>query len=123
VDGIANIKTALPKGEDGEIDLDKFTGLTFSIVTNGPPQSGLPSIVGITPDQHKHLGLLARNKGDYTELCKRIYERVENEDGKILAVVLATDMKQISEAIKRHETADWINLFSEILNANQLQEE
>lgn len=123
VEGIAHAKTALPKGENGEIDLDIFTGLTFSMVTKCPPQSGLPSIIVMSPDQHKQIGLLMRNKGSYTELCKRIYEGAKIEDGRIIALVLATDMKQICEAIKRHETADWVRPFIEILHVDQFQEE
>lgn len=116
--GIAHVRTVIPKGEDGELDLDRFTGLKVSMVTGGPPQSGRPSIIVMTTDQYKQLGLLAREKGDHQELCKRVYERVKMGDGKVEALVLATDMTQIREALKCGETGNWQDLFREILSAN-----
>ena len=87
------------------------------MVTNGPPQSGRPSIIVMTPDQHKQLGLLMREEGDHRELCKRVYERVKMDDGKVVALVLSSDMARIREALKRGETGSWQDLFREIVSA------
>jgi hypothetical protein len=116
--GIAHVSTVVPKGEDGELDLDSFKGLKVSMVTNGPPQSGRPSIIVMTPAQHKQLGLLTREKGDHQELCKRVYKRVKMHDKKVVAIVLSTDMARIRDALKRGETGNWQDLFREIMSAN-----
>jgi len=52
------------------------------------------------PRPVQQLGLLAREKGDHRELCKRVHERVKMGDGKVKALVLATDMAQIREALQ-----------------------
>ena len=116
--GIANVSTMVPKGEDGELDLDVLTGLKVSMVTDRPPQSGRPSIIVMTPDQHKQLGLLTHENGDHQELCKRVYQRAKAENGKIVTLVLSRDMARIGEALKRGETGNWQDLFREIMGAN-----
>lgn len=116
--GIAHVSTVVPKGEDGELDLGSFTGLKVSMVIDGPPQSGRPIIIVMTPEQHKQLGLLTREKGDHQELCKRVYERVKMHDEKVVALVLSTDMARIRDVLKRGETGNWQDLFREIVSAN-----
>jgi len=116
--GIAHVSTVVPKCQDGELDLRSFTGLKVSMVTNGPPQSGRPSIIVMTPEQHKQLGLLTREKGDHQELCKRVYDRVKMRDGKLMALILSTDMARIRETLERGETGKWQDLFREIMSAN-----
>jgi hypothetical protein len=118
--GIAHVSTVVPKGEDGELDLGSFKGLKVSMVTDGPPQSGQPSIIAMTPAQHKQLGLLAGEKGDHQDLCKRVYERAKIHDKKIVALVLSTDAARIRDALKRGETGNWQDLFREIVSANPL---
>jgi hypothetical protein len=116
--GIAHVSTVVPKGRDGEIDLHGFTGLKVSMATDGPPQSGRPSIIVMTPEQHKQLGLLTREKGDHQELCKRVHERVKVRDGKVMALVLSTDMARIRETLARGETGKWQDLFRHIVGMN-----
>jgi hypothetical protein len=72
----------------------------------------------MTPDQHKQLALLTREKGDHQDLCKRVHERVKMGDGKVVASVLSTDMARIREALKRGETGNWQDLFREIMSTN-----
>lgn len=116
--GIAHVRTVVPKGEDGELDLDRFTSLKVSMVTDGPPQSGRPSIIVMTPEQHRQLGVLSREKGDHQDLCERVYERVKMHDDKVVAKVLSTDMARVRDALKRGETGNWQDLFREIVNVN-----
>lgn len=116
--GIAHISTVFSKGDDGEIDLDLLTGLKVSMETDGPPQSGLPSVLVMTPDQHRQLGLLMRDEGDHQELCKRVYKRAKMHHEKVAAQVLATDMARIRGALKRGETGSWQDIFREIMSAN-----
>jgi hypothetical protein len=116
--GIAHISTVVPSGDDGELDLDRFTGLKVSMVTDGPPQSGRPSIIVMTREQYKQLGLLTREKGDHQELCKRVYERMKMQDEKVVALVLSTDMARIQDALKRGETGNWQDFFRVIVSAN-----
>jgi len=113
--GIAHVSTVVPTGDDGELDLDKFTGLKVSMVTDNPPQSGRPSVIVMNREQHKQLGLLTREAGDHQGLCKRVYERVKMHDGKIIALVLSTDMTRIRDVLARGETGKWQNLFRDIL--------
>lgn len=116
--GIVHVSTIVPKGEDGELDLDSFTGLKVSMGTDDPPQSGRHSIIVMTPDQYKQLELLTRKQGDHQELCKRIYKRVKMHGEKRVTLVLSTDMARIQRALKRGETGDWQDLFREIMSAN-----
>jgi|GEM_PF-783695 hypothetical protein len=115
--GIAHISTIVQNDKDGELDLDSM-GIKVSMVTDGPPQSGRSSIIVMTPEQHKQLGLLTREKGDHQELCKRVYNRVEMRDKKVVALVLSTDMARIRDSLKRGETGNWQDLFREIVSAN-----
>lgn len=118
--GIAHISTIVPKGEDGELDLDSLTGLKVSMVTDDPPQSGRPSIVKMTSGQHKQLELLTHMNGDHQELCKRVYRRAKIANDKVVTLVLSRDMARIREALKRGESGNWHDLFREIMSANPL---
>ena len=117
---IARISAVVPVDEDGELDLDRFTSPTVSMVINQPPQSGRPTLVVMTPDQHKQMGSLAREKGDHQELCKRVYERVQMAGENVVASVLATDMAHIQAALKRGETGNWQDLFRDILKNQRI---
>lgn len=116
--GIAHVSTIVPKGQDGELDLDRFTGLKVSMETGRPPQSGKPSIIAMTPEQHQQLGSLVHQKGDHQELCKRVYESGKVHDGKVVTLVFSTDMARIRDALKRGEIGKWQDLFREIVNAD-----
>jgi hypothetical protein len=116
--GIAHVNTIVPLGQDGELDLDGLKGINVTLVTDYPPQSGQPSIIAMTTEQHKRLGLLIREKGDHQELCKRVYQKVKHQNGKVLALILSTDMAIIKSAIKKGENGNWQDLFREILNAS-----
>ena len=112
------MSTIVPRGQDGELDLDRFTGLKVSMETGRPPQSGRPSIIAMTPEQQHQLGSLAHQKGNHQELCKRVYERAKLHDEKVVTLVFSTDMARIRDALKRGETGKWQDLFREILNAD-----
>lgn len=116
--GIAHVSTIVPKGEDGELDFDSFTGLKVSMVTDDPPQSGRPSIIKMTSDQHKQLALLTHKNGDHQQLCKRVYRRAKIANDKVMTLVLSRDMARIQEALKRGETGNWQDLFREIMGAS-----
>ncbi len=117
--GIAHIRTVVPTGEDGELDLTLQTGLKVSVTTDGEPQSGRPSIIQMTSEQHKKLELLSRQAGDHQELCRRVYQRVKIANEKILSLILSRDMARIAEMLKRRETGGCPDLFREIMLANQ----
>lgn len=114
--GIAKLNTVVPITADGELDDSAFTGLKISMETGRPPQSGLPKGVLLSPDQYKRLRLLACEKGDHQELCKRVYDNVRTNGEKVIAVIFSTDLKRIQEALKRNEAGKWQDLFREILN-------
>lgn len=112
--GIAHIQTVVPMDADGELDLS-FKGTQLTMVTDGPPQSALPSIMAMTPEQHKRLGRLSYENGDHQEMCRRIFDRVKSQDDRLVALVLSTDMARIQEAMKRGDTGSWQDLFREII--------
>ncbi len=114
VHGIAHMQTVVPVGADGDLDLS-FKGTKMEMVPFGPPQSALPTVISMTPEQHKHLGQLRFMKGDHQEMCRRIYERVRTKDGRVHAHVLSTDMALIKDAVKRVDAGAWQDLFREIM--------
>lgn len=115
---IAHVSTIVQRGDDGELDLGSLKGTNVSMVTDRPPQSARSSIIAMTPEQHKKLELLTREKGDHQELCKRVYQRAKMKDGQIVCLVLSTDMVKIRETLKRGETGNWQDLFQELMKAN-----
>ena len=108
------MQTIVPADSDGDLDLS-FKGTTMEMVPFGPPQSTLPTVMSMSPEQHERLGQLSFMKGDHQEMCRRIYERVKKEDGLVHALVLATDMGLIKDAMVRGDTGTWQDLFREIM--------
>jgi hypothetical protein len=113
-------QTIVPLDRDGEVELDRFSGVQVTREFGRPPQSGLSVVVEINDDQIARLAPLARNKSDHRELCERIQQNVRRSaDGrKAVTLVYATDMAQIKKAIERGETGVWQDLFREIMAAN-----
>lgn len=118
VHGVAHLQTIFPMGDDGELDPDGLPGTTMSVVTD-PPQSAQPSIIVMTEEQHHRIGALAWKKGDHQDLCRRVYERIQRHDGRIVALVLSTDLARIDKAIQDEETGAWQDLFREILKPSE----
>lgn len=114
VHGIAHVQTVVPTGVDGDLDLS-FKGPKVEVVPFGPPQSALPTVVNMSPEQHERLGRLTFLKGDHQEMCRRIYDRVETKGSRVRALVLSTDMTLIKDALKRGDTGAWQDLFREIM--------
>lgn len=111
---VAHLETVVPVGADGDFDLS-FTGTTAKLEPFGPPQSALPTVIRMSPEQHGRLGKLRYTEGDQQEMCQRIHGRVKMKDGHVHSLVLATDMAAINAALKRNETGAWQDLFREIL--------
>lgn len=116
VQGVAHMQTVVSTGADGDLDLS-FKGTKMEMVPFGPPQSALPTVVSMSLEQHERLGKLRFVKGDHQEMCRRIYERVKKEDNRMHALVLATDIKLIQDAMERGDTGTWQDLFREIMAA------
>jgi hypothetical protein len=114
VSGIANMQTVVPVDADGDLDLS-FKGMKMGMVPFGPPQSELPTVISMTPEQHERLRRLRFIQGDHQEMCRRIYETAETNDGRVHALVLSTDMALIKDALKRVDTGTWQDLFREIM--------
>jgi hypothetical protein len=112
--GIAHMQTVVPVGADGDLDLS-FKGMKMQMVMSGPPQSSLPTVISISPEQYERLAQLAFKKGNHQEMCRRIYDNVREESGRVHSHVLATDVALIKEAMDRNETGEWQNLFREIM--------
>jgi hypothetical protein len=116
--GIAHVQTVVPVDAAGEFDLS-FTGVTMAMVTDAPPQSARPTLMGMTLDQHRRLGRLGYGKGDQQDMCRRIYQRAQIQSEHVLAVVFSTDMVRILDAVKRGDAGDWQDLFREIIGNGQ----
>ena len=114
VHGVAHMETVVPVGADGDLDLN-FKGMKIEMVPFGPPQSALPTVISLTPEQHERLGKLRYMKGDHQEMCRRIYERIKTKDDRVDALVLSTDMALIKDAVKQGDTGAWQDLFREIM--------
>jgi hypothetical protein len=114
VHGIAHIETVVPADADGNLDLS-FTGTKVEMLPFGPPQSALPTVISMSPEQHERLRQLRFMKGDHQDMCRRIYERVKTKDGQVHALVLSTDMALITDALERGDTGTWHELFREIM--------
>ncbi len=112
---VAQLQTVVPTDANGDLDLN-FKGTTAAMVPFGPPQSARPFIIRMNAEQRKRLARLGYEKGDHAEMCKRIYQKSQETDGQIFALVLATDMASIKEALKGNESGSWQDLFREILS-------
>lgn len=112
--GVAHLQTVVPVDADGEFDLS-FSGTKVSMVTDGPPQSARPALMGMTLDQYKQLGRLSYENGDHQEMCRRIYQKAEIHGEQVMTVVLSTDMVRILDTVKRGDPGNWQDLFREII--------
>ncbi len=112
--GVLHLQTVVPVDADDEFDLS-FSGTKAEMVTDGPPQSARPALMGMTVDQHKRLGRLSYEKGGHQEMCRRIYQKAEIRGDQVATVVLSTDMVRILDAVKRGDTGNWQDLFREII--------
>jgi hypothetical protein len=108
------MQTVVLVGADGDLDLS-FKGTKMEMVPFGPPQSALPTVISMTPEEHERLERLRFMKGDHQEMCRRIYENAKTKDGRVHALVLSTDMALIKDALKRVDTGTWQDLFREIM--------
>lgn len=112
--GVAHLQTVVPVDADGEFDLS-FAGTKVALITDGPPQSARPTLMGMTLDQHKRLGRLIYEKSDHQEMCRRIYQKAEIHGEQVVTIVLSTDMVRILDTVKRGDTGNWQDLFREIV--------
>ncbi len=120
---VAHVQTVVPIDKDGHFDLE-FKGMTMKLKPSGPPQSASPFVVRMTPEQYDRLRKLSYGKGEHQEMLKRIQGRVEEKDGNIYVLVLATDMSQIRQALKMKDEGEWQDLFRELFeptNGNDAQ--
>ena len=114
VHAVAHLETVVQTDVDGDLNLD-FTGTTAAVVPFGPPQSARPFMIRMNAEHRQRLGRLAYTKGEQAEMCLRVYQKSQEKDGQIYALVLSTDMALIKAAVKRNEAGAWQDLFREIL--------
>lgn len=113
---IAHVQTFVPVDSQGNLDLN-FEGMSMTIKPSGPPQSARPSQLIMTHEQYGRLGKLSDAKGDHQEMLSRIHHRIRENKGNIHALVLATDMSTIQQAIEKNQNGAWQDLFREILGS------
>jgi hypothetical protein len=85
------------------------------MVPFGPPQSARPFMIRMNVEQHTRIGRLGYAKGEQADMCLRVYQKSQEKEGQIYALVLSTDMALIQDALKRKEAGNWQDLFREIL--------
>jgi len=113
--GVAHMQMPVPLDADGEFDL-AFSGTKMSMITDAPPQSARPNLMVMEKAHYERLKKLVYKPGDHQEMCRRIAERLHDENETHVAlVVVSTDMVRIREALKRGETGEWQDLFREIV--------
>ncbi len=114
------MQTILPKDADGNFDLS-FSGTKVELVTDGPPQSALPSLLFMTNDQYDRLTKLSYRTGDHQAMCRRIAAKINGkQDGRVACVVLATDLSLINKAVNGGEVGEWQDLFREIMSREKV---
>lgn len=111
---IGDIQTIVPMDADGDMNLN-FNGIEMKVVPFGPPQSALPTVVSMSPEQYERLGELRVLAGDHQEMCRRVYEKAHKKDGRVHALVLSTDLASIKNALKRGDSGTWQDLFREVM--------
>ncbi|HEY8084826.1 MAG TPA: methylamine utilization protein MauJ [Methylophilaceae bacterium] len=116
--GVAHLQTIVPIDAEGEFDLS-FSGTKVTMVSNAPPQSARPTLIGMTQVQHKRLIQLSYENGDHQEMCRRISQHSEVQGEMVAAIVLATDMGRILEATKRGDPGGWQDFFREVLREDK----
>lgn len=116
---VAHIRTVVPVDADGHFDLS-FTGMVMEMKPFGPPQSALPSVVRMTTEQLEHLRKLSYQKSDQHEMLERIRQNVREQDGRICALVISTDMAEIHRAIQEGEEGEWQDLFRQFIETAEV---
>lgn len=114
VNAIAHMQTVVPQTADGDFDL-RFSGTTMKMQASGPPQSARPTLIGMSPEQHKRLVKLSYAKGDQQEMLRRVGSRTRQRGQEIVVSVPSTDMKAIRESLRRGESGDWQDFFRELV--------
>ncbi len=113
-DAVAHLSIMVPVSDDGDLDLG-FEGFKAEMVPFGPPQSARPTIIKMSREQFERLEKLRFARSDYRELCERVWQKSQIIDDHVLALMLATDLKLINEAIARGEDGEWRSFFEELL--------
>jgi methylamine utilization protein MauJ len=111
---VAHVQTVVPIDQEGHFYLD-FKGMTVEMKPSGPPQSASPCVIRMTHEQYDRLCKLSYQKGDHQEMLKRISGRVQEKEGHIFALVLATDMLLVRQAVETKQEGEWQALFRVLL--------
>ena len=106
--GVAHIKTVVPVGVDGELDLS-FKGFTMTLETY-PPQSAKSSFVSLTNDNFEELRKIIHKKSEYQSLYKRINERIKTIKTIHFGEILSSDMAVILQAFKTDQADESLAL-------------
>ena len=114
INAVAHIQTVVPIDKDGYFDLE-FKGMTVKMEPPGPPQSALPSVVQMSPEQYDQLKNLSYKKTELQDILIRIGKSAKENDGQYIVLVLSTDMSLIRHAVEAKQEGEWQALFREIL--------
>jgi hypothetical protein len=112
---IAHMQTVVPVDAGGEMDLT-FKGITAVTTVDHLPQSARAFVIRLTHDQHKRLEELRYKPGDHQGMLKRIHEKTQARGDRVFALVLATDMAVIRQAINDKNASPWQDLLREIIS-------
>ncbi len=106
----AHVQTIVQADEHGVLDLS-FTGFHFGVHVDDPPQSGMPGGIFMNEDQLLQLIELGHGNSDDAAFVRRITRSVmAHKDGRIVLMVLSTDLKRVQQAMRSSEDGPWQNI-------------
>jgi hypothetical protein len=114
---VAHVQTIVPSDADGNLDLG-FPGFHIAQHSEDPPQSALPGGIFMTPDQYQRLKMLCREPNPEAKLVSRICRQTFQDKGRIVVVILSTDLERVKEAMRANERGGWQDLLREAFAEN-----
>ncbi|MEI4480941.1 MULTISPECIES: methylamine utilization protein MauJ [unclassified Phyllobacterium] len=120
LDAIVHLQTIVPVDQEGNFVLE-FAGFQAAQKPFGPPQSALPFGVRMTLEHYDQLLKLGYSKSDHQAMLQRIVQRrIQEQNGFIDVLVLATDMTLVQQALERKEEGAWQDVFRDIFKPTDL---
>jgi hypothetical protein len=114
MEGVARMQTVIPEA-GGEFDLS-FKGMTMKLDPDGPPQSARPTYIRLKPDQIDQLRRSSYLKSAGQELLQRVVARIRRTEDGAVALVLATEMREMRAAIIAGSQDDWLAVLREVVD-------
>lgn len=108
--GIMEMQMPAPRFQDGDFDL-RFSGVKAEMLQSGPPQSAQATLIVVSIEQHEKLSRLRFKAGEHQVIFQRIFDRSRKVGEAVHAVVLATDVDKVKEAMSLGTAKEWQDVF------------